>query len=201
MRLQEIKELNITQDLLDITPLECRYCNLPLNVNEVLTRYKCSNPYCRGHLRSRLLQFATVVGIVDVDVTAFVDLVDCTDFMAISDLFLEDKLDGFIRYAKDKPLLLKALTYLQENLDTIKEEINLESYIKCLGLPYASNFKISYTTSVELYRSLDSVLDLNSLCLAFGLKNKDVKLAIEMWISLLGYRKEVKVFELIKTRK
>ena len=71
MDLREVTELGITQDLLDLVPTECKYCGSTLDVNEVLTRYMCLNPYCKGKLQSRLVVFASELGVGGLDTSAF----------------------------------------------------------------------------------------------------------------------------------
>lgn len=202
MLLQDIKELGLTQDLLDLIPENCLYCGYPLDVNEVLTRYMCLNPYCKGKLQSRLVSFANELGISDLDKTAFIDLVGYDKFQRVSDLFFEEKILEFIEYAKvnDKPLLLKALNILLVNLGNIKVNLDLEDYIKCLGLPYVSGLRLSYETTIELYKCLDSALTINDLQVGLGMRENASTEVINVWLSLLGYRSEVEKFELLSKK-
>lgn len=202
MLLQDIKELGLTQDLLDLIPENCIYCRCPLDVNEVLTRYVCLNPYCKGKLQSRLITFANELGISDLDKTAYIDLVDYDKFQKVSDLFFEDRVLDFIDYARnnDKPLLLKALNLLLVNLGSIKANLDLEAYIKCLGLPYMDNLRLRYVNTVELYKCLDSALTIGDLQVGLGMRNTSSTEVINIWLSLLGYRSEVEKFELLSKK-
>lgn len=203
MNLQEIVELGITQDLLDLTPTECRYCGSTLDVNSLLTKYMCLNPYCKGKLKTRLEVFASELGIGGLDTSAFTELVECEEFRLLSDLFFEEKALGFIRYAKEneKPLLLKGLNLLLVNLIDIKASLDLDTYIRCLALPYLEGVQLRYSSSVEMYRYLESALTLKELCEGLGLTEKKDVQVMNAWVSLLGYRVEVEMFELLMKKK
>lgn len=199
MNLREIKELGITQDFLDLVPDKCVHCDIDLDVNEVLTRYICPNPYCKGKLQGRLVTFASELGIDGVGKSAFIDLVKCSEFQKVSDLFFEENVLKFIIFARDGgyPLLLKALNLLLINLGGIKANLDLESYVRCLGLPYVDDLVLSYATSVELYKCLDTALSLDELKVGVGLTTNNDLEVINVLTSLLGYRQEVESFELL----
>lgn len=203
MDLREVTELGITQDLLDLVPTECKYCGSTLDVNEVLTRYMCLNPYCKGKLQSRLVVFASELGIGGLDTSAFIDLVECEEFRLVSDLFLETKLVQFIEFAKkeDKPLLLKGLNLLLVNLVDIRASLDFETYVRCLAIPYVEGIQLRYANSIEMYRTLESALTLKELSEGLGMSSKKVAQVMNVWLSLLGYRTEVEMFELLRKKK